>query len=780
MTSFASSSPRPLPRSNFSRQDSPTKSKLQTAISKSSLRTSRKIEAGSDEESHQVVEQMPATEYESPTLSRGLTKKQPPSVADLRKSFERHSQEGPTQTPNKPRLLPGVTHDRSTRKGKDVPHPFGAVHRSATSLRMAARNDNEVPEPSSGLEKKTSRLELRSKTSERSLPGPRMTNTLKHPPAGPLPKSSRFRRGGPYNFDGAISVGHDADDEASITDGPTVRENKKSSRTSLGHWTPPASSKPSFRVLPRERPVIDRQAALLGSDTTPRRVHKSGTGTRCTGRVSDLRRLFERSSPRGLPPRSIKSIWQNRNRNKPVVELARPHTPEPDPTESSSLLTVDMSPIKRISIPELTTEISTGDFSCDFTGSLDDVGLPKLRAHFDTEVEEHVEENRLLEPESPVKGRIQQFERLSYCSPATSPAPRSRASSYDAGPNRSSREKENDSKQIKTRASWHPFKQRSVELWRRISNSFTRSVDGESSHSHDGENVDRDCAHIDEAGPSSVPRRLRYRRSDLIGFHLYSTSEIVHSSASSVHSRLSTNINDELIARFRGQVPSLDYSRSSSRRLSMRRTFPFLARMSEGLGCAEDFDDFGLDGAFMSKVVRHRSKSPVPHDPIAAGIPSSSPTTHSNANALSRMVSKQTTAERKRRRLEEKQLRQEQRDKKREDKMKDKGKGKATANEEDENNEQCPDSAQDKGKGKEGEGKKKESSWSKKTASGFVVRQIHDVKLRHPKPRRPGQVKKIVNMYKEKASSGIRFGKGSSVGSRSGTVADPASGQVGS
>lgn len=59
------------------------------------------------------------------------------------------------------------------------------------------------------------------------------------------------------------------------------------------------------------------------------------------------------------------------------------------------------------------------------------------------------------------------------------------------------------------------------------------------------------------------------------------------------------------------------------------------------------------------------------------------------------------------------------------------------------------------------------------------MRQVNDVKLRHPKPRRPGQVKKIVNMYREKASSGIKFGKGSGIGSRSGTIAEPVSGPAG-
>ncbi|KAF3065205.1 hypothetical protein GL218_01084 [Daldinia childiae] len=183
--------------------------------------------------------------------------------------------------------------------------------------------------------------------------------------------------------------------------------------------------------------------------------------------------------------------------------------------------------------------------------------------------------------------------------------------------------------------------------------------------------------------------------------------------------------------------------------------------MSDDLGCSDEFDDFGLDGSVLSKAMRRRDRS-------SAGQTSqgpSSPLSCSDSNAVSSTTSKQTTAERKRRRLEEKELRKEQRQKNKE-KAIEKGKGKEAAIDDN----QGAESAQDREKGKDTEGKKKESSWSKKTASGFMVRQIHDIKLKHPKPRRPGQIKKIVNMYKDKSTSGIRLGKGSGISSGSGTT----------
>ncbi|OTA70773.1 hypothetical protein K449DRAFT_380846 [Hypoxylon sp. EC38] len=147
---------------------------------------------------------------------------------------------------------------------------------------------------------------------------------------------------------------------------------------------------------------------------------------------------------------------------------------------------------------------------------------------------------------------------------------------------------------------------------------------------------------------------------------------------------------------------------------------------------------------------------------------SSSPTPSGDPSTLSKVATQQTTSGRKRRRLEEKELRQKERGAKREERTKAKGKEKEPGAGHDENNGQGTGDTLDKGKGKDTGGKKKERSWSTKTASGFVVRQINDIKLKHPKPRRPGQVKKIVNMYKEKSTSGIRLGKGSGVSSGSG------------
>ncbi|KAI0006817.1 hypothetical protein F4779DRAFT_620173, partial [Xylariaceae sp. FL0662B] len=159
-----------------------------------------------------------------------------------------------------------------------------------------------------------------------------------------------------------------------------------------------------------------------------------------------------------------------------------------------------------------------------------------------------------------------------------------------------------------------------------------------------------------------------------------------------------------------------------------------------------------------------------PRAPCLSPSPS---TPRGDPHAFSKVVSKQATAERKRLRLEEKQLRRERRKAKKEERTKSKGKEKEEHHQQVTYEEGRGHEQQTKAKGKE-----KENSWSKKTASGFVVRQATDIKLRHPKPRRPGQVKKIVNLYKEKATSGISIKRGGDKGGN-GANASSSAGNLG-
>ncbi|KAI0155418.1 hypothetical protein GGR52DRAFT_587168 [Hypoxylon sp. FL1284] len=504
----------------------------------------------------------------------------------------------------------------------------------------------------------------------------------------------------------------------------------------------------------------------------PKLGHKSGPAIGCTSKVADLRRLFERSAASATPPNSIKSFWRGRGRPKPASGTERDLAAECGVSGSSAIWDEDVTTFKRIPVPELTTVISTDDFTCDFTETLDGSRRTTPGLH----LEEAAENSALEQNESPVRSHIQHFEQLEHDSIAGSVALYPRAQSYDASSRPSLKEKENAVTQVKAQASRHPLRQRSVQLWRRISNPFSRlAADVRDDSSNDGQRVSSNTyVGTSSTRQSSVRRRPKYNGSGLFRYHRHRTSELVRSSVEWSQSDARLSINDELMARFENRQPRLTYTSSTSSRLSMRRTFPFLARMSDGLGCAEEFDSFGLDGALVSRASRRRDKPAAGEGSQNNRRKQSTSAVHDDASAESEAVPKQPIAERKLRRAEEKQLRKEQRAKKRAkargvDQEEESGKdypGEGSRGEDEHQRGTV------KGKGKEVAGKeKKERSWSKVTSSGFVVRQINDIKLKHPRPRRPGQVRRLVNMYKGKASSSIKLGKGSGVSSASGSAA---------
>ncbi|OTB02774.1 hypothetical protein M426DRAFT_264225 [Hypoxylon sp. CI-4A] len=765
-----------LPVSNNSKQNSPTKSKLMATTSASPLRTSQRATTDSDEQTHHQDEKLQGKKPEPHTLSRRSSTKQQPSVADLRKSFELNSppSNSTPQTQNRS-VLPPKTASDYTRSRREMPHSSGLSHQGSTSsARTTMQKDNTAIPGTLNIGRGSAYKGLKSRASERSLSTRRIIDTAQHTPTASLPKNSRFRQRGARTFDGAVSLEHvdigyrggkSSDfDQTDIFNTPTIQRNR-SSYSSLIHQFLTPNSKSGTRNVPTgEQASAGKASRPRETEQTPRSTSKFESVVRCTGKVSDLRKLFERTAPRDSSPNSPKLFWKSRSRNKVATEREEVPSAGCGLDGSSIALAEQVTPLRRIPVPELTTEISTNDFSCDFTETLGETRTTELSAHFNDESDEDMPTKQV----SPVKDRIQQFERLESQPSATSLTPYGQAGSYD-GVRDASFHEENNAREIKARASWHPFRQRSVKLWRRISNGFSRPA-----VRRDGTNDDSEQAgpsnytEVDGTRPCSPHNRVRYRRSDFFGYHMSHTSEVVRSSSTSAHSESSVNIDDELIARLDSQPPYLTYTRSHPHRIPMRKTFPFLSRMSDSLESTDGFGDFGFDGSVISKAIRRRAKSPTAQDPE----PSSSSVSRGNSNTLSRVMSQQTVAERKRRRLEEKQTRREQKEKKREEKTKGKGKDIDTGDEHRENGED----AQGKGKGKEVEGKKKESSWSKKTASGFVVRQINDIKLKHPKPRRPGQVKRIVNMYKEKSTSGIRLGKGSGVSSKPGAGASTAGG----
>ncbi|KAI1086459.1 hypothetical protein F5B19DRAFT_140790 [Rostrohypoxylon terebratum] len=634
-----------------SRQQSPTKPQ---ATSPANIEHSQQASSSSGQECD-LTEQSPTENQRFSSISRIPVRRGQPSVADLRKSFEKSSQ---------PEVI-----------------PYEPIPRLRTT-KLQSSNVESVDEWS-----------IRDTPIARD-----STDTIRHFPKRSLPKNSLFRKGNAHNLDGAVSLEHEdtiGQDEYSVGQDASLLPGSHDSLPHVVHPFLSTNSIGGFRNTPPKVATVEEMP-----------TSKSRTPSKCAGKVSDLRRLFERTPSQGASP--FRSFWQSRTRNRPKVET-EPIAEMPPP----------------IKIPELTTAISTDDFSCDFAvpDVLGNASSRKHEARFDIELDE----NLPAEQDYPTKGGIRQFERLER---GSAPSRTSVSESYDDA-DLSPRGKENN-RTRKSRGGWHPFRQRSIKLWRRISNSLIRSA-GEEQAGPSNQ------ADFDDTWSSSFCRRLRHRRSDIFSYHASRSSEAVRSPVASSYGKSSASIDDDLIAQIESRPPHMTYRQSPS----LSRSFPFLARVSDSLGGTDEFDGFGFDGSLLSKATRYRTGSAAER---IARSPTST-TRRGGPSALSRVLSQQTAAERKRHRLEEKQLRREEKDKKREEKAKAKN--------------QNRDGTTKKGKEVD---RKKESSWSKKTASGFVVRQIDDVKLRHPKPRRPGQVKKLVNMYKEKASSGIKIGRGGGSG----------------
>ncbi|KAI1079775.1 hypothetical protein F5B20DRAFT_580929 [Whalleya microplaca] len=765
--SSAASSFRQLSTSKSSRQSSPTKPNFPGSLSIGSIGNSKQEDYHDYESDRKEDKKVSAKEPElQPSPVKGV-QRQRLSVADLRKSFERYS-----ELPEPTLELVGKVKPEEDISASHVARSSSSIHRAKIlGTGSPTKNIKTAVPTRPSVESCTRRADMISKISDQfSLP----QSSVQQSPAASLPKSNRFRQQQTNlmktnQFDGSVSprsdiVRDDSGDiinlsQARIVDAPIVHPRKKLPHVSQMHPRVLPGSKTTAQIVQAGKtPVTPPRIMAVEVHNIPRQSPKSEPARR-RSKVSDLRKLFDRASAGGSSPSPLRPFWRNCVRAGRAKESESIATTDA-PTRTSEASDTYTSPLKTVRVPELTTEISVNDFSCDFTESSDEAVASKPKIHFGATADTEERTEWPAKNESPIKERIQQFERLNHRSPAPGPINYGRSKSYDANVRADFKGKEkDDGKRKAIPSNWHPLRQQGAKLWRRISSSFTQPPDDGNDSSCDSEPASSN-ANPTNGGPSRLSgRRPRYRRSSLFGYHFYRTSEVIrsHSSTSSSHDTPSIDIDeDERITDFENQPPHIAHFRPPSRTAVMRKTFPFLAHMSDSLGFSTDFDDFGLDGAMQSKITGGRDISPAERAPRAPYLSSSPSTPRSDPHAFSKVVSKQVTAERKRRRLEEKQLRRERRKEKKEDKTKGKGKEKEQHTQ---------------GAGEQGEepkpkakGKEKETSWSKKTASGFVVRQVTDIKLRHPKPRRPGQVKKIVNLYKEKAASGINIRRGGDKG----------------
>ncbi|KAJ8131517.1 hypothetical protein O1611_g2109 [Lasiodiplodia mahajangana] len=477
------------------------------------------------------------------------------------------------------------------------------------------------------------------------------------------------------------------------------------------------------------------------------------------GKVSQLRRLFERSSGRFSSPLSFMS-FRSRLDSEDLTSEPTGDCVSPSWNESVSPSSTHTIARKRSMVPSLTTEISVNDFFCDFVSGANHeessvMGSPsEMAANIELQ----------MKPESPVKHRIRQFEHLSRDSLKVGGTADQRRKGHDNEPSRASKnEKKRDDKNS-TVASWIPTHQKGAAIWRKISSSLSRSVgswkdcNGEHEHANPTAST-RSNTSVDRSSSLANDSTCHPRRSSSFGYSMY---RVPHSSrhfmpTSRTTPNMQLGMSDSSNSHPKRTLnASSGPSRPETPPLS-HKSFPTITSMSSGLG---QFGWFGLDGHFISKPVLDEDFRP--SEATVSGLV----TPKGDPNALHKVVQKQSAVERSRRRRDEKH---ERCDKKLRSLARWKGRSKTpgsagSAVPEEEVSERH---SRGKGKGKEKETVEKESTkiegqapkgsenrTNKKTESGFVVFESKDVKLRHPKPRRPGQVRKVANMYRDKGSSG--------------------------
>ncbi|KAI5920982.1 hypothetical protein F4810DRAFT_712998 [Camillea tinctor] len=817
-------SPRRLPTSKASRKKTWGKGKPPNSPSFGTLETVKSSDLSHENRNYQEPQEDSANEYESTPVQVTSARGQRPSVADLRKSFEKMSQPSnsiPT-TPIRPKMHSKPSINYSPRRSQDIARPSEVSNHSKVLMKETSiRKSHDTSQMQSSPLSRKYVVDSKGKQPGFSEPVALTSLPINTNSKVLLPTSNRsYQRPTLLTTSNTTNTFEDFDSEPIDLELNELRRGRERERPedptstySLGlidespmtyrlrHHDP--TSKPKQPQVDAQEPRIPASRPLFPrSHLIPRPSSKSEPVSRRNTKVSDLRKLFDRPSIRGPSP--IPFIEFRRGRARRMTHAAESSAPDLGLFSTESFTTASSQATRRnkrpvVVAPELTTKISVNNFECSF----DDT--PRSESEYN----EPPASSTKVEPSSPVKEHIDHFERLDRGSPSSCMVPPGRAKSYDTSNLRFPFRRSGKNK------GWGPLRERGTAMWRRISRSFSHSNDGGGSSQHSGSSVNL---------PAQLPKQRQYpyhksnhhhhhhyrRGSSLLLFSGYrhrpsdntattSTTAAaerdtkVYSSyrAGSPSSNLNGNVDDALststILKSRPSY-TIHQTRSSSppsQRLPIRKSFPVLARrvrLSSSRGTGLDMDmDMGLDGTMHSKVPgqRHEYRRGGGGGEEGGENDGDESGTFSGPDALNKVMFEQSAAERRRRKQEKKQMKRAAKRKgvdemqgkgkgKEKEKEKDKGKGKAIERPEEEEEEGDgveEGGGSDKDNDDEKSRKKKERSWSKKTGSGFVVRQATDVNLKHPKPNRPGQVRKVVNMYLEKAA---KAASGHSIGSSGG------------
>lgn len=803
-------------------------------------------------------------------VSRQSIKRHRPSVAELRKSFEQNvGQESSSflpQTPKKTSIKTVRSIQRSDQESRELGRPSTSLRHSKSfrphSLNQQANSIFATPPSAKG---RTHRKESRDKNLEQSKqfspPSP-TSNTHRDDPSISLTGDQLFQKEsetvepittrtslpgeGPIevrSIEGVIKL--------DIPQPPTKPVEALHQKT-----LPKSKSGDSFFARmnrsnqgPLVRKPTKLQKPMIPVQVTPmpEPTFKSDVPPRRMGKVSDLRKLFDRPFNRGTSPGPSMPFSQQRHRSETEAK-------SPDASESDGQSGLPASQFTKTCAPSLTTEISMNDFLCNFSERLVDpqaisahLGANNLSLKELETLDGPASPETPGEPESPVKGRIRHFESLEQVASAKKSLP------SNANLRVAFQRDENMANKGGAPGGWRPMRERGARMWRRISQNFSHTLAPDSDDSYDSEDS---SLHGDNAetgrSPSSMSGVMsRARHSGFFGHRLSRTYDRRSSTAFSSRrsSSVDAGIDETLFATLDHSVPYSNHNRRLRRspppllpqqRIFPRLSFPSLENVSDNTGNKTSLDfaiGLGLDGNVESQHQhgddpRAESEAEVSHNNRSYNNPTlhmryTSPRpamNHGDSSALSKVRSQQSSTRemRRRSRYEEKRRRRELKADAKQfrhgrhhdwrahsgafesplnslpiplplpsmhHRNKNKGKQPATDAIPEEHisghREQRTDTptsrvtaeaastieGQHDKKGKKK--KRRDRSWGKKTESGFVVRHAEVEQIRQPKPRRPGQVKKLVNFYKERTSSSgvlVKLGKNANAGEGSTTM----------
>ncbi|KAI0864279.1 hypothetical protein F4860DRAFT_465739 [Xylaria cubensis] len=561
----------------------------------------------------------------SPAFSKITHSKQRQSVSDLRESFEKFSQPVKASGVSTGPSLHTKVSCRSIRHNRDMPPS------TSSKLRIEL-----LAEPPSMSPDKTSRLHPpivgkgqivdvrpRTKVAEpTSLPNS-IVGLGKHEPSPTLPKSRLFylqrarQEKTKYSDEpvGLEPLSPSANETAS-----QERGNSASLEISMDGLSDVPFSETLSNAHVTDTPRIQCEPSVtentpsrsvLGIFRTPKILLPGDRPTQGSGKVSRLRRFFEQSPSLLSSPLSLMSFRSRPGLQEPAEKLQEDHPLSPG-HETGSLTSVNTITRRRSMVPSLTTEIFINDFFCDFAGDSNGE-TPILLSPSETVVEKEAH----VKCESPVKHRILQFEHISRDSLRVGPIADQHGQDDNTGPSSAFKTGYKDKGKRNIVGGWKPIHQKGAAIWRKISNSFSRSLDSwkdcDSDHEHlnPTEGIGSDTDFDRSPSPADYlrhhihhPTSFRYSMDQ----DSHTSPQLVSSSQIARSIRLGVRSSSNIRSR---QTSKASYDCSSPRTpLSpqiLRKRFPLVARVYSGFGVP---DAFGLDGHFPSKPVREEESQP--------------------------------------------------------------------------------------------------------------------------------------------------------------------------